>query len=97
MEYGAQINFLLSETADHVILRKEKKKKGQGRKQQERKERARELTKACFNLTALALCRERSQKTTVQLTSSWKYVSRALMLEEEVSASTPAARLIKFS
>jgi len=27
MEYGAQINFLLSETADHVILRKEKKKK----------------------------------------------------------------------
>jgi len=28
MEYGAQINFLLSETADHVILRKEKKKKG---------------------------------------------------------------------
>ena len=29
MEYGAQINLLLlSETADHVILRKEKKKKG---------------------------------------------------------------------
>ena len=27
-EYGAQINLLLSETADHVIFRKERKKKG---------------------------------------------------------------------
>ena len=26
-EYGAQINLLLSETADHVIFRKERKKK----------------------------------------------------------------------
>ena len=61
-EYGAQINLLLSETADHVIFRKERKKR-QGRKQQERKERARELTKAkgCFNLTALCVERKKSR------------------------------------